>query len=301
MDVKSILNEYDKMFGRDSLDDIENFLYGKISQAITEGETGVIITLLNEMIGLCRDTSQKEKALAYSGQLIKLLDNLELQGTQSYATSMQNVANVYRAFGLWKEALGVFEIIEKTYQLYLEENHVLWPTLYNNWGLLYQEMGDYEQSVRMLKKSLERIAFMQSEKIKHAITMSNLGTSLISLGNDERAEEGCDYLNKAILIFQEDGERDFHYGAALVAMGDYMVYKKQWHEAKEYYKKGLVEILLHTWKNDSYGRVYEKYMTVAETCKENSVWKNNLQRSKEFYENYGRRKTGSGGKKAACL
>ena len=39
-----------------------------------------------------------------AAQLKVLLDKMGLEDTESYATSMQNVANVYRAFGFWKEA-----------------------------------------------------------------------------------------------------------------------------------------------------------------------------------------------------
>ena len=121
MDIQSVLLQYDKMFGNTPLEQIEEFLYNKITEAISLGDDSAIITLLNEMLGLCRDTSQKEKALAYAAQLKVLLDRMGLEGTESYATSMQNVANVYRAFGLWKEAEEAFELIKVTYEVYLAE------------------------------------------------------------------------------------------------------------------------------------------------------------------------------------
>ena len=112
MDIHSILADYDAMFGKVSLDQIEAYLYEKITEAVSIGDDSAILTLLNEMIGLCRDTSQKDKALVYAGQLKNLLDRMELEGTESYATSMQNIANAYRAFGLWEEAENAFDFSE---------------------------------------------------------------------------------------------------------------------------------------------------------------------------------------------
>ena len=118
MDIQSVLLQYDKMFGNTPLEQIEAFLDNKIAEAVKESDDSAIITLLNEMIGLCRDTSQKEKALAYAAQLKSLLDRMGLGGTESYATSMQNIANAYRAFGRWEEAEKAFELIKETYDVY---------------------------------------------------------------------------------------------------------------------------------------------------------------------------------------
>ena len=55
MDIQSVLLQYDKMFGNTPLEQIEAFLYDKIAEALKESDDSAIITLLNEMIGLCRD------------------------------------------------------------------------------------------------------------------------------------------------------------------------------------------------------------------------------------------------------
>ncbi len=63
MEIQAILAHYDGMFGKYSLSDIEDYLYENIEKAKEFSETGILFTLLNEMIGFCRDTTQKEKAL----------------------------------------------------------------------------------------------------------------------------------------------------------------------------------------------------------------------------------------------
>ena len=284
MNINNVLAEYDSLFGNTTLDKIEDYLYQKICEAVGEQDEGAIITLLNEMIGLCRDTSQKEKALAYCEQLKSLLVRMNLEGTQDYATSMQNIANAYRAFGLWEDAEEAFRAIEKTYEAYLAKGDYLWASMYNNWGLLYQEKQEYGKSVATLQKALSLIVQIPNQEIKEAITKTNLANSLFGLQRDEAMEEGYAYLCEALNVFVEDGEKDFHYGAALVAMGDYCVYNHQWKKAKAYYRKGLVEILIHTGKTEFYSRVTEKYKNVVSKMSESSKWQSNLEQSKAFYD-----------------
>ena len=131
---------------------------------------------------------------------------------------------------------------------------------------------------------------VSNSAIKEAITKTNLANSLLGVQTEEAVEKGYTYVTEALAVFIEDGEKDFHYGAALVAMGDYLVYKNQWKQAKEYYKKGLVEILIHTGKTEFYNRVVEKYENVVAKLQDSHTWKSNLVRSREFYEQYGKTK-----------
>lgn len=288
MNIDSVLREYDGMFGNTTLPEIESFLFEKIKEAVEEQDDAAVITLLNEMIGLCRDTSQKEKALAYCEQLRKLMMQMRMEGTRDYATSMQNIANAYRAFGLWEEAEEAFRIIEKTYETYLNKGDYLWASMYNNWGLLYQEKQQYEKSVAVLQKALSIIVHVPDSLIKEAVTKANLANSLLGLQTKESIALGYEYLQQALEVFVQDGEKDFHYGAALVAMGDYYAYNKEYTKAKGYYQKGIVEILIHTGKTEFYQRVVEKYEDTVAKIKDSDSWKKNLDRSREFYEQYGR-------------
>ena len=288
MNIEQILATYDAMFGNYHLEEIERYLVEMLLKAKANQETEIEITLLNEIIGFCRDTTQKEKALGYCELLLKVLSMLELEGTVAYGTSLLNIANAYRAFGLCEQSLEFYDEVFTIYQRHIPENDFSYASLYNNRALVYQELEDYEQAVIFLKKALHIVDLYDSAKIPQATTRTNLGTSLIGVGTEEAYKEAMIYLQQAMDIFESDGGKDFHYGAALVAMGDACVYKKEYKKACEYYEAGLREIDKHTGKNENYKKVLEKYNYANAKASKEFQWHSNLNLSREFYENHGK-------------
>ena len=282
MDVNFILSNYDAMFGIYSLKEIEAYLYENMNQAKKEGDKATYFTLLNEMIGFCRDTTQKEKALKHCAELLEVLDEMHLEGSYEYATSLLNIANAYRAFNKLEESVAFFSKVEKIYNRLLDENDFGYANLYNNWGLTYQELGDYKKAKEILLKALYVVDSYKDALIPQATTRTNLAATLVQMGTEESYEEARGYLKHALEIHEENGGQDFHYGATLVAMGDLHCFKKEYDKALKSYKAGLSEIEKHTGKNDNYDRVLEKYNYVKKLCG------SNLERSREFYETVGK-------------
>ncbi|MDE7284428.1 MAG: DUF4037 domain-containing protein [Lachnospiraceae bacterium] len=289
MDINKVLNEYDAMYGKVSLEAIEDFLFEKIKEAMSEEDTASLITLLNEMIGLCRDTTQKEKALTFCNELRKLLERLELQNTQSYATSMLNIANAYRAFGLYEDALNAFTGVESCYNRCLDSDDFLFASLYNNWGLLYQEIGDYAKAKETLLLALRIVDKRKGAEMPKASTLANLGAAMILLPDKENKDEAVKYIKEALELFEADGGKDFHYSAALAAMGDAYYGEKDYINASAYYQKALLELYKHVGRNKNYERVYEKYQNALKAAGDKGVWISNIERSREFYEKYGKK------------
>lgn len=303
MDINSILAEYDSMFGRCELAEIESFLQQNIEQSKISGDYGAMITLLNEIIGFCRDTTQREKAMGYCDTLLEVMNQLNLQGRVEYATSLLNIANAYRAFGLCKESVDLYEQVYENYKVNVEPNAFAYASLYNNWSLVYQETGEFEKAKELLLKALTVVELYEDAVIPQANTRTNLAVTLLQLGTEEAYVEAMQYLQEALDVYERDGGKDFHYGAALVAMGDAHFSKQEYAEAAIYYQRGMNEIEKHVGKTDNYARVQEKYLLcqryieqkpVSETDKKevndsnNDNWKTNLVRSKEFYEKHGK-------------
>ncbi|MBR3834591.1 MAG: DUF4125 family protein [Lachnospiraceae bacterium] len=320
MDINKILIQYDGMFGSYDLGDIEEFLVDNIEMAKDEGDTSSQFTLLNEMIGFCRDTTQQDKGIMYCQQLTTLMGDMGIAGTFEYATAQLNIANAYRAFGRSDESMECYKETLEIYNAMLDDNDFGYANLYNNWALLYQEMGDFESARDCLYKALRVVDSYQEAEVQQAITRTNLGSSLVAIGTKESCDEAEKLLLRALAIFERDGGKDFHYNATLVAIGDLMCKKKCYVEAVDFYERGLGELEKHVGRNENYDRVkkkldyaikkYEdretesmlrKSMAVEEKecldieedsvveVDDSSAWKNNMDRSRAFYENYGKK------------
>ncbi len=319
MDINRILAEYDSMFGRCKLTDIEAFLANNIEVARNSGDYGAMITLLNEIIGFCRDTTQRDKALYYCDTLLAVMKQIKLQGRVEYATSLLNIANAYRAFGMCNESVDLYQQVYENYKVNVEPNAFAYASLYNNWSLVYQEMEDFEKAKELLLKALEVVDLYEEAVIPQANTRTNLAATLLQIGTDEAYEDAMQYLLEALVVYEQDGGMDFHYGAALVAMGDAYFSKQDYGEAAKYYQRGMNEVEKHVGRTDNYARVLQKYemcckcgwknnenvnsaletgkshntttdigQEIISNNKEEVQWITNLERCKELYIKYGK-------------
>ncbi len=286
MNIQEILEKYDSMFGKATMEEIEQFLIEKIEEAKEKNDVSVLFTLLNEMIGFCRDTTQKTKGLQYCDMLIDLLSKMQLEGRVELATAFLNIANAYRAFGLYDDSLKLYTAVEANYRVNLPENAFQYASLYNNWSLLYQEMNDFYMAKEMLLRALKIVDSYENAKIEQATTRTNLASSLLQINTSDARNDAKKYLQEAIAIFEEDGCRNFHYGAAVVAMGDLYFQDKDFEKAAKYYKLGMAEIEKHVGKTDNYYRVKEKYDYVLEKTDKSFKLEKNIDRCRDFYEKY---------------
>lgn len=253
MNVQHILDGLEALFAKQDIQAVEPYLTKQLEQAYREQDYSACITIMNEMIGFFRDTSQYQKSLDYSRQVLTLMKELGYEGTLPYATTSLNVANALRAAGLHKESLAFYESIFPIYETYLEPDDERVASLYNNLSLLYQEMGDFEHAVACLNQALN-IVSKKDDIIKVAITHSNLGASLLQLG---RTEEAIEHLQKALQIFNQSEEKDFHYNAAVAAMGQAYVAMGRLKEARECYLEALYEQMKHCGKSEAFYRILE--------------------------------------------
>ena len=193
MDINRVLMEYDNMFGINSLEEIENYLTKKLEEAYMEPDYFSAITLLNELMGFCRDTSQKDKGVRYCKQVMDLMGDMSLEGTYEYATTLLNVANAYRAFGYFEQSMELYKKVEEIYKEKLPSGEFNYASLYNNWSLLYQEIEDYKGAKEMLEKALFVVDSHPSAKLEQATTRTNLAVTLLRLYQLETAGGFCYY------------------------------------------------------------------------------------------------------------
>lgn len=259
MDINKILEKLDSLFSQNKTDDAEIFLTESLESAISEGDTGAIISVLNELIGLYRDTSQFEKAVPYCGSLEKLIKSFQLDDNINGATSYLNIANLYRASGDYDKSFAFYKKIRQIYDKLLDEGDYLNASYYNNISLLYQETGNFDESCNCLEKALAIIKKLDAPA-ELASTYANLSLSYLHAGNIQKAEENA---LKSLEIFERDEEKDFHYSSALSAMGDVMTVKKDYPHAVQYYEKALEELHRRTGYTKSYRRLLSNLESVS--------------------------------------
>ena len=288
--VDEILVGLDRLFEEQRMSEVEPYLQQALQEAMEVGDSSAVITIVNELIGFYRDTSQYDKSIYYCEQILPFMEMHGLKGSIHYATSCLNVANAYRAAGEWETSLKYYGEVKSVYDRMLTPTDSLYASYYNNLSLLYQEMGDFEKAAQCLKTALVIIE-AYGDIIKVAITCSNLAASLLRTGAQQEAEY---YLNRALQIFIDDGEQDFHYGAALSAMGELQFQKQQYEESKRYYQKALSELEKHVGKTEYYYRTLDNLEQVerilnrqnTKVCEE-KVKTLGRQMFEDFYYEYG--------------
>ncbi len=261
--AEEIIAGLDGLFSRQRMDEVEPYLQQVLQEAMEEEEYSTVITIVNELIGFYRDTSQYEKSIFYCEQILELMEQLGFGGSIHYATTCLNAANAYRAAGMLEQSLKLYQKVKKIYDRFLLPTDDLFASYYNNLSLLYQEMGEFEKASECLKTALQIIELYKDE-IKVAITCTNLAASLLKVGRRKEAEG---YLNRALKIFIEDGEQDFHYGAALSVMGELLFQKSEYKESYVFYQKALKELEKHVGKTEYYYRTLDNMEQVEKAWK----------------------------------
>lgn len=261
MDINVVLNGLDQLFEECRIDEVEDYLTDRLDQARAEGDMHSYITLLNEMIGYCRDTSQYEKAARYCKLAEDAISQEKLEGSVAHATTLLNIANAYRAAARLDESMEYYRRVFPIYEKNLEKTDFRYASLHNNLSLLYQEMGDYEKACEYLERALSIVLLYPEARIELAVTHTNLGMSLLKLGRDDEAAE---HLGKAFELFEQDEERDYHYSAALSAMAEAQYHKGNLQEAIEYDRQALSEIEKHVGRTQAYEVVKQNLERIEE-------------------------------------
>ena len=250
MNIVEVLKQLDSL----EYKDFEGYLIKMMKQAEDEGDVSSKISLLNEMIGFCRDSCQFNKTKIYSNELLTILEDEGLEGTQGYATSLLNIANADRASGDLEESL---ELYKKAYDIYnevLEPGDFLFASINNNMALLYQEMNDFESACSCLKESLKVIELYDDKIIEEAITYTNLAQSQLRLGDDEAAAES---IGIAMGIFNDGRQDDYHYSGALSVCGELMFKKGEFAKAAAYYNQAMEALDRQIGKTGNYDILME--------------------------------------------
>lgn len=207
----------------------------------------------NEQIGYYRSISNYEEALKISKEMLELVEELGLQGSEAHGTTLLNAATAYRAAGMCEKAIVMYQAAEQILKnLGIQDERL--AGLYNNMSMAFQQKEDYGTAERCLLQALEIIRNLPEHKAEEATTYANLGS--VCYEKKEFAQ-GVEYVQRAIERFEECEEKDAHYCGALALLAQGHYEQGEMEKAISAYTEALGEILAHFGKNESYAMTCE--------------------------------------------
>lgn len=284
MDINNVLNQLQHFFATGQINRVENFLQEQYEIAKKEEDESCALSILNELIGYYRVTTQFDKALKVIEDIRSLIIKMGLQDTLGEGTSLLNIATVYRAMGRYEDAGSCYQKAEQIYDNVLDESDYRMAGLYNNFSLLYQEMGDYESAVTYLKKALPIIIAIPDSFIQQAVSYTNLGQVYTQMKQWKLAKKS---LRKAEEIFGRINNEDEHFSGLANAFGYYYMQQEDYENAIKYYEMALLSV------NNFYGRT-KNYQQIQKDLKEayrkngNPEYDTMLDLCQAYYETYGK-------------
>ncbi len=283
MDIQQVISGLNELFQNRESDKVEDYLSGHLECALKEGDAGAAITIINELIGFYRDTSQYDKAEAYCSRLLPFMEKAGLKDTVHYGTSCINIANVYRASGRLADSMEHYQKVFEIYAQVLDRNDFLYASLYNNLSLLYQEMGEFEQAAEALCKALEVVRLYPEETVKLAVTCSNLAACYVKTGNLEGAQKAS---AEALSIFENGLTGDFHYSASVSVAGDIQFALGHYEQAAGLYQQAMQAQKQHVGLTHAYFRIVSNLQMTMEKLGKPDALKG-LVLSRDYYHGFG--------------
>ncbi len=259
MDIQGILEAEDRLFTENRAAEVEDLLLGAVAVAADEMDEVSLLQLLNELLGYYRETSEWEKAFAIADQALMVAGRICPEESVPFATTLLNIATVYRGGGRLKDSLACYDRVEEIYAKILPPDAPLVASLCNNKSLLYQEMGDFARSRDALLRAIA-IVTGQGNTYEEAVSRANLAGTLIQLGE---LEDAFAQARISVALFEEQGVEDQHLCAALSAMGSYCYLTGDFYSAMNIYQRAMEIMEKSLGRNDYYARLKENY----EACK----------------------------------
>lgn len=212
-----------------------------------------LVEELNNYAGVLRVAGEYEKAVEISAEACKLIEDNYSTKSESYATSLMNLANVYRMKGDFYNSEKYFL---KSENIFNELNITSYSMagLYNNMSLLYQSLFKYDKAYDYQMKSIEINKRDKKYNVPLGISYNNLYEICKKLNKLEEAEK---YLNLAEQILEKEvGTVHPLYCSVLNNFADLYFTKKQVEKSFSLYK--LILPLVEKF----YGKKSEYYISV---------------------------------------
>ena len=282
MNTEIFFETLDSYFTGNQIDKVDPFLMDSLEQAKAEEDYGAYITICNEMIGFYRSISAFEKAYIAAEDVLLLMEELNMENTEHFATTLLNAATAYRAAGDYSTALRYYKQALQIYDGILPPQDYRFAGLYNNMSILLEKMEDNEEAISYANQALSIIETLEDSETETATTMTNLALLYFKMDQFDRAKE---LLEKALSLFEKnDGHTNEHYSGALAGVAEAWYRMGDYAKSLEYYEKALAEVKLHYGENMSYALLCENCAAVCKKIGDDEKRESYLKQSQEVRE-----------------
>ena len=158
------------------------------------GDRRAEFTLVNERIGFCRKNRDRAGALEAAACAVGLVEEMGIDDSVSGATAWINAATAYKAFGMAKEALPLYEKAQKIYLRDLAADDARLGGLWNNYALALCETENYAEAERLLHRA---IGVMMQNRMLPEAAVSYLNLADLYEARDG-LEDGAERIEKSL-------------------------------------------------------------------------------------------------------
>lgn len=261
MDIDRFFEELDSYFEKNDTAGVDAYLTASLQKAQEEEDYAAYISIANEMIGFYRSVSAFEKAYVAAEDVLLLMEELNLEESEHFATTLLNAATAYSAGGDFAQAMRFYRQAVQIYENLLKSEDYRWAGLYNNMSILLEKMNENEEAADCAKKALSVIEKQEGNDAQTATTLTNLALICFKLSKNEEAKA---HLSRAIALFEKDAAApNEHYSGALAGMGEACFRDGNYEESLSYYERALEDVKRHYGENMSYGILCENCAAVC--------------------------------------
>ena len=208
-----IVEKLDEYMSRRDYAGAERHLLYWLEEARLGGDRRGELLVRNELVGHYRKTGSRDKALSSAYEALRLLRELDFEGTISSGTTYTNVATACNAFGENDRALALFEKARAVYEAAPQTRSDLLGGLYNNMGLTCAALGRYDQAFSLYDKAMAAMAKVPGGALEQAITCLNMANAVEARDGMEAGEgQIFDLLDRAQALLDDPAApRDGYY------------------------------------------------------------------------------------------
>jgi len=210
---KRIIEKMDDYMSRRDYEGAQRHLLYWLEEAQLGRDLRGELMVRNELVGHFRKTGDKDAAFQHAEKALRLLEELEFEGTISSGTTYINAATAYNAFGENERSIALFEKAREVYESVPGIDPSLLGGLYNNMGLVLVSLKRFSEAALLYEKALDVMEKVPGGELEQAITCINMANAAEDELGPEAGESRINQLmDRAFALLDEtNAPRDGYY------------------------------------------------------------------------------------------